>query len=190
MNKYIRALYSVPFGIIKMSIIKVFHWSSFRGPFICMMSPLSEITVDRGAKLSIGKYFKMRDGSKIRVRRGGVCTIGHNSFLSSNNIITCHDRIEIGDDVQFGPNVQIYDQDHDFRFEGGLKSGKFKTNPIIIGNNVWIGANSVVLRGSEIGNNSVVGAGCIVKGRIPDNSVFVQKSHNNITKIEKRMTNE
>ena len=52
---------------------------------------------------------------------------------------------------------------------------EYKTAPIIIGNNVWVGANTVILRGAEIGDNSVIGAGCIVKGKIPENSVFVQK---------------
>lgn len=51
---------------------------------------------------------------------------------------TCHDRIEIGDNVMFGPNVQIYDHDHDYCVNGGLSANKYKTSPVIIGNNVWL----------------------------------------------------
>ena len=95
-------------------------------------------------------------------------------------MIACHKRVIIGDDVQFSPNVQIYDHDHDFRVEGGVKAGKYKTGTIEIGNNVWIGANTIILRGTKIGNDAVIAAGSIVKGEIPEGAVFVQKRVNEI----------
>ena len=49
---------------------------------------------------------------------------------------------------------------------------------IIIGNNCWIASNVVILKGTKIGNNCVIGAGCIVSGIIPDNSI-VRLSNNN-----------
>lgn len=175
MNKYVRAAVCVPCGIIKMAWTKLFHFSSFSGPVISLVSPHTEITMENGSELRIGRNFKMRDGAKIRVRKGAKCIIGNNTSINSNNMIACHERIEIGDDVQLSPNVQIYDHDHDFRAEGGVKAGKFKTGAVKIGNNVWIGANTVILRGTEIGDNSVVGAGCVVKGIFPENSVIIQK---------------
>lgn len=175
MNKYIHAVYCVPFGIIKMIWTKFFHISSFRGPKISMVSPLTEITLDKGGKLEIGEKFKMRDGAKIRVRKGAVCKIGRNASINCNNMIACREKIVIGDDVQFSPNVQIYDHDHDFRVEGGAKIGKYKTGSIEIGNNVWIGANTVILRGTKIGDNTVIAAGSIVKCEVPAGTVFVQK---------------
>ncbi len=184
MNKYVRAAVCVPCGMIKMVWTKRFHFSSFSGPAISLFSPHTEITMDNGAELRIGRNFKMRDGAKIRVRKGAVCIIGNNSSVNSNNMIVCHERIEIGDDVQLSPNVQIYDHDHDFSPEGGVKAGKYKTAPVKIGNNVWIGANVVILRGTEIGDNSVVGAGCVVKGTIPENSVVVQKRGEEIRKLK------
>ena len=154
---------------------KLCHPTSFSGPAISLISPFTEITMDRGARLYIGNNFKMRDGAKIRVRKGAACIIGNNSSVNCNNMIACRERIEIGNDVQMSPNVQIYDHDHDFRVAGGIKTGKYRTAPVKIGNNVWIGANTVILRGSEIGDNCVIGAGCVVKGVIPANSTYVQK---------------
>ena len=183
MNKYVRAAVCVPCGMIKMAWTKLFHFSSFSGPLISLVSPHTEITMDKGAELRIGRNFKMRDGAKIRVRKGAKCIIGNNSSINSNNIIACHECIEIGDDVQFSPNVQIYDHDHDFRAEGGVKAGTFKTAPVKIGNNVWIGANTVILRGTEIGNNCVIGAGCIVKGTIPADSIMIDKREVQIKSI-------
>lgn len=180
MNKYVHAAYCVPCGMVKMAWTKLFHVGSFKAPKVSMVSPLTEITLDKGGKLEIGNGFKMRDGAKIRVRKGAVCKIGRNTSINCNNMIACHKRVIIGDDVQFSPNVQIYDHDHDFRVEGGVKAGKYKTGTIEIGNNVWIGANTIILRGTKIGNDAVIAAGSIVKGEIPEGAVFVQKRVNEI----------
>lgn len=98
--------------------------------------------------------------------------------------------VKIGKGVEFGPNVLVYDHDHDFRAIGGLKANKFKYGEVSIGDNTWIGANTVILRGTHIGNGCVIGAGSIVKGEFPDNCIITQKretsisliSTNNITK--------
>jgi acetyltransferase-like isoleucine patch superfamily enzyme len=122
----------------------------------------------------------MRDGAKIRVRKGALCVIGNNSSVNCNNMIACRERIEIGNDVMLSPNVQIYDHDHDFRVRGGVKSNKYKTAPVKIGNNVWIGANTVILRGTEVGDNCVIGAGCVLKGKYKEGSVIIQKRNEEI----------
>lgn len=175
MNKYVRAAVVIPFGALKMGWIKLFHWTSFRGPAFCMVSPFTEVTIDKKAQLHIGNSFRMRDGAKIRIRRGAACSIGNNSALGTNNMIVCHERITIGDNVQFAQNVQIYDHDHDFRHADGLKANHFKTAPVEIGDNCWIGANVVILRGTKLGAGCVVGAGSVIKGEYPAASVIVQK---------------
>lgn len=180
MNKYIRAAVCLPVGIGKLCILKLFHVKGFKKPVFGIISPLAEITLDRGGYLDIGTGLKMRDGAKLRVRKGARCTIGKNVSISSNNIITCHDQITIGDGVQLSPNVLIYDHDHDFRAEGGIGAMKYRTSPVIIGNNCWIGANTVILRGTKLGNNCVVGAGSVLRGEYSDNSVIVQKRETSI----------
>lgn len=117
----------------------------------------------------------MRSGAKLRVRKGGMVQLGKNFSMSNRCLITAYESVVIGDDVQLGPDVKIYDQDHDFRAPGGLKAMKFKTAPVKIGNNVWIGANCIILRGTEIGDDCVVAAGSVIKGKFPANTVIVQK---------------
>lgn len=175
MNKYLRALYVLPTGAIKVSLLKLFHPKSFSAPIVAQLSPLSEITLERGAHLRFGRGFRLRDGAKLRIRRGGELTIGSNSSVNTNNFIVCHEKITIGDNVQLSPNVQIYDHDHDYRAHGGVAAMKYKTAPVEIGNNVWIGANCVILRGTKIGDNCVVAAGSIVKGEFPANTLIIQK---------------
>lgn len=183
MNKYVHAAYCVPCGMFKMASLKICRGKNFKGPKISMVSPLTEITLDKGGQLEIGENFKMRDGAKIRIRKGAVCKIGKNASVNSHNMIVCHNKVIIGNDVQFSPNVQIYDHDHNYRVEGGVKVGKYKTTPIVIGDNVWVGANTVILRGSKIGNNCVIGAGCIVRGEYPDGSLIVQKRITEVNRI-------
>ena len=183
MNKYIRGLFGVAIGAYKSIWLKVVHGNNVRMPIISVFSPLSEITVDKGGKLLIGNKFRMRSGSKIRVRKGVKCSIGSDISLNHGCMIVCRESISICDGAQFGPNVLIYDHDHDFRVDGGISAGKYKESPIIIGKNVWIGANSVVLRGTVIGDNCVIGAGCIIKGSVPANSILVQKRFDNINPL-------
>ena len=67
--------------------------------------------------------------------------------------------IEIGDNCKFGNNLVIVDHDHNFRAYGNHshQNPEFLSSPIRIGNNVWVGANVTILRGTTIGDNCVIG---------------------------------
>lgn len=83
----------------------------------------------------------------------------------------------------FGPGVMVFDHDHDYTY--ALSEDRYKEQSVIIGDNVWIGANTVILRGTTIGANSVVGAGCVLKGTYPSDSLIIQKKDDKIIPIEK-----
>lgn len=183
MNGYIRAALTVPYGYMKLGVAKLFHMNDIRFGKLPRVSRNTEISVDKGGKLIIGKKFNMRGTARLRVRKSGELIIGDNTSLNINNMIACHEKIEIGNNVQLGPNVQIYDHDHDFRTEGGIKEGKYKKASVKIGNNVWIGSNVVILRGTSIGDNCVIGAGAIVNGIYEDNSLIIQKRNLEISHI-------
>ncbi|WP_320075160.1 acyltransferase [Eubacterium callanderi] len=100
-------------------------------------------------------------------------TIDDNVSISSNCIITCRDTIKIGSDVSISPDSLI--DDHDYLTKGVIWAGKYKTETVNIGDNCWKSCNTVILKGTQIGNNCVVGAGDILKGVYPDGSVIVQK---------------
>ncbi len=68
----------------------------------------------------------------------------------------------------FGPNVQIYTASHPLIAEERIK-GLESANPIIIGDNVWIGGGAIVCPGVKIGKNTTIGAGSVVTKNIPDN---------------------
>ena len=80
--------------------------------------------------------------------------------------------IFVGNNVMFGPNVTVSAGTHPIHPELRSKQAQYNI-PIHIGNNVWIGANSVILPGVNIGDNSVIGAGSVVTKDIPSNVVAV-----------------
>lgn len=173
MNKLGRTIICLMATDIKFAWLKMTNGNRFRASLLSVCSPFSEFQISPGGELRIGKGFKMRSNSHVRVRNKGIIKIGDNVSLNYNVMIVCHENIIIGNDVQLSPNVQIYDHDHDF--QAGLKNQNFKTDPVEIGNEVWIGANSIILRGTFIGDGSVIGAGSVVKGNVPAGSIFIQK---------------
>ena len=175
MNKYVKAAFCVPLAGVKYVWLKLTHGKNFNGKFPAIMSPFTEITVEQDSELLIGEKLKMHNGAKIRVRKGGKLEIGDSFGMSNGCVVTAYERIKIGNNVMLGPNVLIYDQDHDYKAEGGVSAMKFKTQPVIIGNNVWIGANSLILRGTIIGDNCVIGGGAVIKGEFPTDTVIIQK---------------
>jgi acetyltransferase-like isoleucine patch superfamily enzyme len=175
MKKYIRAGICVTYSLIKFYVIKLFHIKDFKFTALNLVSPFTEIEIDKKARLSLGKMVRIRSGSRVIVRNGAQVKIGENTSLNHGCMVISHEKISIGKGVQFGPNVLIYDHDHDFRAENGLKELKYKTSPVEIGNNVWIGANVVILRETKIGDNCVIGAGSVIKGEYAANMVIMQK---------------
>lgn len=96
--------------------------------------------------------------------------IGKKFFANYNCTFLDVAKIKIGDNCQFAPNVSIYTAGHPIHPLGRnllYEYGK----PITIGDNVWIGGNTVVCPGVSIGNNVVIGAGSVVTKDIPDWSV-------------------
>lgn len=135
----------------------------------------------------IGKNFSMgnwvvnnasgvKAKSKIEVRRGAELIIGENVGITSVTIM-CFDKIHIGDNVMIGVGSHIFDTNfHNInpvdRIQKKDPKDTVRTAPIIIKDNVFIGAFSIILKGVTIGKNSVVAAGSVVTKSIPDNQIW------------------
>lgn len=123
----------------------------------------------KNARILFSKNISTRNGFFCRVSEDGVLKIGKRVFFNYNCMIASMNHITIGDDCIFGNNVTIIDHDHNYL------SYKFKddflTSEIVIGDGTWVGANVVILRGAHIGSGCVIGAGTVVSGNIPENSI-------------------
>ena len=94
--------------------------------------------------------------------------VGENFFANYNLTILDVGKVTIGKNAQIAPNVSIYTAGHPIHPDS-RNSGYEYGIPITIGDNVWIGGNTVILPGVTIGNNVVIGAGSVVSKDIPDN---------------------
>ncbi len=125
----------------------------------------------KDARFIIGTKCVSRRNMSVRVENG-ILSIGDKCFFNSQTDITCTDHITIGNNCQFGQNVVIVDHDHNIHHAG---EKPLISSPISIGNNVWVGADCVILRGVTIGDNAVIAAGSVIHDDIPADFVVYQK---------------
>ncbi|KAJ1668492.1 hypothetical protein IW140_000324 [Coemansia sp. RSA 1813] len=110
--------------------------------------------------------------SPVHLDYGCNIHVGKCFYMNVMCVILDSARVDIGDNVMFGPGVQIYTAEHSTDPEKRL-SGVESARPVRIGNNVWVGGNSVILPGVTIGDNVTIGAGSVVPKDVPSNVVVV-----------------
>jgi acetyltransferase-like isoleucine patch superfamily enzyme len=158
---------------------------SFYNSFVANGRPLVNVNLNGsfviGANFTCnsGKYYNMigrQQRCYFVVGPNAKLIIGNNVGISCAAIV-CHKNIVIGNNVKIGGNTVIYDTNFH-----SLDSAKrntvpedianVKTGAVIIGDNVFIGAHSIVLKGLSIGENSIVGAGSVVTKSIPAGEIW------------------
>ena len=125
---------------------------------------LKELFGKTGENIYIEPPFRCDYGSNI--------SIGNNFYANFDCIILDVCKVEIGENVMFAPRVCVYTAAHPIDAEirnTGLEFGK----SVKIGDNVWIGGNTIINPGVTIGNNVVIGSGSVVTRDIPDNVIAV-----------------
>nr|WP_288730329.1 acyltransferase [uncultured Anaerobutyricum sp.] len=161
-------------SLIKLLISKVVLRRNIEFTLFNEIKAHAKIITNGTGTVKLGKSIHLYQGTQIKSNDGAIILIGQHTSFNNGCMIVSREKIDIGSDCSFGPNVMIYDHDHDYKGKN-IKEDKYITNKIVIGSNVWVGAGAMILRGSTIGNNVVVGAGTIVKGDIPDNTLVYQK---------------
>lgn len=158
--------------------IKYIGRVSFRGFTIIYSFPDSSINF-RGKGHRINNYsvsnpFGLWQRTILVAQNGGEITIDEGCGISGSTIYSM-DRITIGKDVIIGGNCKIIDNDfHPLYYSkrNPQKPEDIKKRPITIGDYCFIGGNSIILKGTTLGKNCVVGAGSVVHGSWPDNSII------------------
>lgn len=133
-------------------------------------------------KLDIGDDVNIRNYCNILVGDGAELTLGNRFFMNNYCSVNCLEKIEIGENTLFGEGVKLYDHNHEYQTEPEFRveHQKFKTAPIKIGKNCWLGSNVTVLKGVTIGDNTIIGAGCLIYKDVPENSVVKNNIGNTI----------
>lgn len=149
----------------------------FHGYTIIVEMPNSKITLGKGV---INSTFESNNvglfqRTIIIAKNGGRISIG-DGFGISGSTIYAWDSITIGKNVLIGGNCKIIDNDfHPIDPEKrrlGLNDEFTQHKSIVIGDDCFIGMNSIILKGTELGKNVIVGAGSVVHGTFPDNCVI------------------
>lgn len=132
------------------------------------------------SKLKISGHFIAFYDTEICVyEKAELCL--RNGFINAGTQIRCMNKIDIGDHCAIGRNVMIMDFDaHHIKYTDG--SDNTVSQPIHIGNHVWIGADAIILKGVRIGDGAVIGAGAVVTKDVPSQTIVV----GNPAKVVKR----
>lgn len=131
----------------------------------------------RGTPLALGPRVTLGLGPAGSFTRGERCTIagdftgqfdgevvwGDDVFVNVGAYMSVFESLHVGHRVRFGERVSIHDEDHTFE-PVGADRGSYRTSPVVVEDDAWIGAGAIVLRGTRIGAGSVVAAGSVVKG--------------------------
>ena len=149
----------------------------FKGYCIIFSFPNSKIILNSGVINSsfTSNMLGLWQRTIMVARYGGQIEIGDGFGISGSTIYSTK-SIKIGKNATIGANCKIIDNDfHPLDPEQrrlNLNEEHTARAPIVIGDNCFIGMNSIILKGTTIGNNVVVGAGSVVHGTFPDNCII------------------
>lgn len=145
--------------------------------------PSKVLWLIRGARITIGDNFYLSSGNGVNpiasnlqadvyVEPGANLTIGNNVGMSSTRL-WIHESARIGNNVKIGGCVLITDTDaHPMDYMARRSSNEgTKSAPVVIEDDVWIGAHCIILKGVTIGARSIIGAGSVVTKSIPADCV-------------------
>lgn len=149
------------------------------GAIHLLRAPGSQIVVGDNvtfiSRSSRGTASAIYSPCKLRTHaRTARIEIGDNVGLNGTSVTARSRTIKIGDGTMVGPNVTIVDSDFHQTWppDGRLLNPAMENDrDVIIGENVWIGLGSIILKGVTIGDNSIIGAGSVVISDIPENSL-------------------
>ena len=168
-------LFDSTLGLLKLIIYKLFYLKRLSfNPYI-KFSCGAHIRTLKNARIELGKASSYNNGTTVSATQNASITIGEYSGFGRNTIVVARHHIKIGDNVLIGPNVCIYDHDHVFKTNELMKNSGYETAPVIIEDDVWVGAGAIILKGVTIGHGSVIGAGTLINKNVPPNSLVYDK---------------
>lgn len=143
------------------------------------------LSIQKSSVVNIGSNIIFRSATRynyIRINRPviiAVCnyallSIGNNTGFSGTSIFVM-EKIIIGDNCSFGANTAIGDTDfHSLNYMDRRVNdiAKINSSPIEIGNDVFVGANTIILKGIKIGDRAIIGAGSVVTKHIPPDEIW------------------
>lgn len=127
------------------------------------------VQLGRGALLSIQGTVNINRACRIYVNDSAHLSIGNRSYINDNSAVSCFERIAIGSGCSISWNTNILDANvHELVVDGIPRP---RSQPVEIGDGVWLGSGAIVLPGVAIGSGAVVAAGSVVVSAVPGHTV-------------------
>ena len=137
-------------------------------------------------KIFVNGYTWLGVGCRIIVYKCAELHLGENLKITGRTTIICRKSIEIGPDCLFSWDIQIKDTDfHKIYDENNNQTNNDKE--IVIGNHVWIGARTTVLKGSQIPSYSVIAAGSLFSGKRERNNCIYAGQGKDLTVVKDKI---
>lgn len=169
MKPYLLATYNK----IRFTCRRFFQCHGFTFGHIELLGWNTRLSLGKMSQVVLGEHL-VSDGRLVIIAgQNAHLSVGRRTYFNEGTMISCLDAVSIGEGCRFGPNVKVFDNDHCFSAQHGV-SQEHTTAPVTIGDCCWLGANVTILKGTKIGENCVVGAGCVVKGEIPAGTLVTQ----------------
>jgi acetyltransferase-like isoleucine patch superfamily enzyme len=157
--------------IARYLLLKLRYRSRLQTDGICFICPRVQLEIGHNATLRIGRWAWIGHGSKIRAHEGEV-EIGAKTVMGQECTISAFQHVSIGRECILADRVMLIDFDHGVtEVDRPIRLQGIYKRDVRVGHNVWIGYGACVLRGVEIGDNSIVGTNSVVTKQVPENAV-------------------
>jgi acetyltransferase-like isoleucine patch superfamily enzyme len=157
--------------IARFALLKLRYGKRLQTDGLCFVCPDVTLEIGRHATLRIGRWAWIGHGSKIRAHEGEV-SIGAKTVIGQECTISAFQHVSIGRECIIADRVMLIDFDHGVtEVERPIRLQGIYKRDVRVGHNVWIGYGACILRGTSVGDNSIIGTSSVVTKDVPANAV-------------------
>lgn len=127
-----------------------------------------DVTIEGGTALDEGVIL-LCSGTEKKDK----LVIHQGTYINRYTMIDAHQQIEIGRNCMIGPQCYITDANHGTSPDKTVNSQPMTMKPVILEDDVWLGAGVIILAGVRIGQGAIIGAGAVVTKDVPANAIYV-----------------
>lgn len=162
---YLQSYYGY-FNIIRFYI---FRWKFVQSGSKCLLEP--DVRIRGGARVFLGNRVALRQG--VLIGGSGDLIVGDRTSINEGVIVAVSKRIKIGSDCMIAPRVYILDVSHSYLdIDKPMAAQGYENKEVVIEDDVWVGANAVILMGVRIGKGSIIAANSVVNRNVTPYSVY------------------
>jgi len=132
----------------------------------CKIHDAASLDATRSKGIVCGDAVTLNRYAYVQGGLGGV-VLGNRVEINNFSIVNGSGGVTVGDDTLIGPGVRIVSYSHGMARGATIRSQAVALKPIVIGRDVWIGANAVILAGVTVGDGAVIAAGAVVRSDVP-----------------------